>query len=409
MSRARTAGLVVGLCLWLTPSAALADPVTDWNARIVAAATAGRAGPPGLMDIALVHLAMHDAVQAIEGDYQPYHYTNPAALGAGSPAAAAIAAAHRALVLLYPAQAAGLDAAYAIDIAPYAGDPGIAVGEAAAVALHSAHYRPLIPTVPYFGVEEIGQWRSTATPPAPMAFYFLALCPPFALNRVDQFRPPPPPPMTSVAYQRDYDEVKALGQNTAHPNADSAKAWFWSVNFVAQFNETARQLAGLHVTSISDSARLFALINMAGADSAMAVWDAKVFYNVWRPITAIREGNDDPNPRTAGLAGWTSLLASPQYPDYVSGANGLTGSFTGMMRNFFGTDTMSFSVNSTSPNTTTPTRYFTSFSQAAQEVVDARVLLGIHFRFADEEARRLGERVAHWTFQKFLRPVPGNK
>jgi hypothetical protein len=216
--------------------------------------------------------------------------------------------------------------------------------------------------------------------------------------------------MTSVAYLRDYVEVKRDGQNTAHPATDpdvTAKAWFWSVNFIPQFNETARQLAGLHVNNIGDSARLFALANTAMADAAMAVWDSKVFYNIWRPITAIREGNDDPNPRTAGLAGWTSLLASPQYPDYVSGANGLSGSFTAMMRNFFGTDNMEFDVTSTSLNTTTPIRHFTSFSQAAQEVVDARVLLGIHFRFADEEGRRLGERVAHWTFQKFLRPVPG--
>ena len=129
----------------------------------------------------------------------------------------------------------------------------------------------------------------------------------------------------------------------------------------------------------------------------------------WRPITAIREGNDDPNPRTAGLAGWTPLLGTPPYPDYVSGANGLTGSFTAMMRNFFGTDVMEFDVKSTSVNTTTPVRHFSRFSQVAQEVVDARILLGIHFRFADEEARRLGERVAHWTFQKFLRVVPGAK
>lgn len=334
MTRAPTAGLVVGLCLWLTPPAAFADPVTDWNARIVAAATAGRAGPPGLLDIALVHLAMHDAVQAIEGKYQPYHYSNPDALGS-----AAIAAAHRVLVLLYGASPV-IEAAYAAEIAAYAGDPGIAVGEAAAVALHSDHYRPVIALAPNFGVEEIGQWRSTV----PFGFYYLAFSEPFALNRIDQFRPPPPPPMTSVTYVRDYNEVKALGQNTAHPNPNpdlTAQAWFWSVNFVAQFNESARQVAGLHVTNIGDSARLFALINTAMADAAMAVWDSKAFYNVWRPITAIREGNDDPNPRTAGLAGWTPLLGTPPYPDYVSGANGLTGSFTAMMRNFFGTTSWS--------------------------------------------------------------------
>jgi hypothetical protein len=356
-----------------------------------------------------MHLAMHDAVQAIEGRYQPYHYSNPDALGSGSPAAAAIAAARRVLVRLYPGQAATFNAAYAADLLTYgvaAGDAGLAVGDAAGNALYDAHYRAPLGTPAYNGVDAIGQWYS---PTVAMAFLDLAFTEPFALNRVDQFRPPPPPPMTSVAYQREYDEVKAVGQNTAHPNPDSAKAWFWSVNFIAQFNQTARQLAALHVTNIGDSARLFALINTGMADAAMAVWDSKYFYNFWRPAPAINQGDADPNRRTEGLVGWTALLNSPPYPDYVSGANGLTGAWTGMMRSFFGSDAMEFDVASTSPNTTTPVRHFSSFSQCAQEVVDARILLGIHFRSADAEARRLGERVSHWTFQKFLGPVPGTK
>ena len=411
--------LAVAFCL-SSVIAAGADPVTDWNLRanIAAASTnpvaPGRPGPHSLLDLALMHLAMHDAVQAIEGKYQPYHYSDPDALGSGSPAAAAIAAARRVLVLLYPGQAATFNAAYNADLITYgipAGDPGLDVGEAAAIALHAAHYRPDPGLPPNFGIEEIGQWRSLPNAMGqlvPFGFYYLAFSTPFALNRVDQFRPQPPPPMKSVPYARDYAEVKRDGQNTAHPATDpdiTAKAWFWSVNFIAQFNETARQLAALHVTNIGDSARLFALVNTAMADAAMAVWDSKAFYNFWRPIHAIREGNDDPNPRTAGLAGWTPLFGTPPYPDYVSGANGLSGSFTGMMRDFFGTDSMEFDVTSTSANTTTPIRHFTSFSQLAAEVVDARILLGIHFRFADDEGRRLGERVSHWTFQKFLRPV----
>ncbi|HET9705404.1 MAG TPA: vanadium-dependent haloperoxidase [Vicinamibacterales bacterium] len=402
--------LVVGFCL-ASVVAAGADPVTYWNGVAAQAVAVGRAGPAGLLDLALVHLAVHDAVQAIEGRYRPYHYSDPEALGSGaSPAAAVAAAAHRVLVLLYQGQAGTLDGTYNAYLAAHglADDPGIDIGEAAAIALHSAHYRPDPGLPPNFGVEAIGQWRSSLNASGqlvPFGFYYLAFSTPFALNRIDQFRPQPPPPMTSVAYQRDYDEVKAIGQNIAHPNDDSAVAWFWSVNFVTQWNETTRQLADLHVDNIGDSARLFALLNTAAADAAMAVWDSKAFYNFWRPITAIREGNDDPNPRTVGLTGWTPLLGTPPYPDYVSGANGLTGAFTGVLRDFFGTDTMAFSVNSNSQNTTTPTRHYTSFSQAAQEVVDARILLGIHFRFADDEARRLGERVAHWTFQKFLRPA----
>ena len=416
MTRLRYLGFTLALGL-LCAAPAQADPVSDWNAKAVAAASAsaalgGRAGPPGLLDLAVVHVAMHDAVQAIQGRFQPYHYSGP---GSGSPAAAAVAAAHRALVLIYPLQKdgpTGLDAQYDAYLALHGlvGDPGLAVGEAAALADYTAHYRPVNTPASFFGVAEIGQWRSAVA----MAFLQLAFETPFTLNRIDQFRPPPPPPMGSMTYAREYDEVKAKGSILAHPDPhdllvspDTEKAWFWSGNFVAQWNETTRQLANAHLTDIGDSARLFALVNLAGADAAMAVWDSKYFYNFWRPSTAIQDGSVDGNPRTDGDGGWAPLLANPAYPDYVSGANGLTGAFTGMLRDFFGTDDMVFSVKTTAAKAIDKERDYTSFSQAAQEVVDARILLGIHFRSADEEARRLGDRVAHWVFQKYLQPRRG--
>lgn len=409
MTRTRLIAVVVGVGLsW--SAAAHADPVTDWNAFAVAAvsrpAPIGRPGPPGLLDLAVVHAAMHDAVQAIQGRFRPFHYSGT---GSGSPGAAATAAAHRALVLIYPAQAAALTATYDAYVAAhgFAGDPGLAVGQAAAIVVFSGQYRPVVALPPYFGSTGIGEWRS----PVPMAFLQLSFERPFTLNRIDQFRSPPPPPMNSVVYAREYDEVKAIGSAAAHtPGAPLTDlAWFWSGNYVAQWNETTRQLANGHLTDIGDSARLFALVNLAAADAAMAVWDTKYFYNFWRPSTAIQEGLYDGNPRTTGDGGWTPLFPNPFYADYVSGANGLTGAFTGMLRLFFGTDAMAFTVKTTAPPAIDKERDFSSFSQAAQEVVDARILLGIHFRSADEEGRRLGERVAHWTFQKYLRPTPGSK
>ena len=137
----------------------------------------------------------------------------------------------------------------------------------------------------------------------------------------------------------------------------------------------------------------------------MAVWESKYFYNFWRPITAIQEGGNDRIARTEGDVTWAPLLGTPPYPDYVSGANGFTGVFTGMLELFFGTDQMNFSVTHFNPLLIQTDR----FSEAAEEVVDARILLGIHFRTADVEARRLGKRIAHWTFLKFLRPVPGSE
>jgi hypothetical protein len=402
----RLAVLVVGLSLGWSATAQ-ADPVTYWNGVTLSAVTAGRPGPPGLLDIALVQSAVHDAVQAIEGRFEPYHYKNRAQRGVGSPAAAVAAAAHRALVLLYPTQQVGLDAIYSAYLSDNAltGDAALAVGEAAAAALHADHYRPTLPVTPFFGGTEIGEWRS----PVPLAFLFLAHSEPFTLKRVDQFRPQPPPPLRSRTYARDYAEVKELGEVSAHPNPNTDVARFWSVNFVAQWNESLRQIADNYVPRLGDRARLFALANLAAADAAMATWDSKYFYNFWRPSTGIQEGGYDGNFRTSGDPGWTPLLADPPYPDYVSGANGLTGAFTGLLRLFFGTDKLDFTVKTTSPLVVDAEREYERFSQAAQEVVDARVLLGIHFRFADEEGRRLGERVAHWTFQKYLRPVHHSK
>jgi hypothetical protein len=410
-------GLVVCACLAVAIPAR-ADVVSDWNAittQIVAvgdptttpATPAARSGPPGLFDIALVHLAIHDAVQAIEGRYQPYYYSTP---GAGSVEAAVAAAAHRVLVLLYPAKQTMLDTIYNTYLTTHGintTDPGLTVGEAAAVALHTNHYRPVISVPDFFGPINPGpgEWRSAV----PMAFLYMAFSTPFALNRVSQFRPEPPPPMTSTRYAREFDEVKTLGDSTAQTAAQQTLGRFWSGNFFAQWNGATRQIAVANLNTVGDSARLFALVNVAAADTSMAVWESKYFYNFWRPDMAIQGAALDGNARTVPQAGWAPLLANPAYPDYVSGANGVTGAFTGMLREFFGTDQMEFSVKSIPAQAANPERFFDSFSQAAQEVVDARILLGIHFRSADEEARRLGNRVAHWVFQKFLQPVPGSK
>jgi hypothetical protein len=407
----RLAGLVIGLCFSLVLSAQ-ADPVTHWNGVTLTAVTTGRAGPPGLFDIALVQAAVHDAVQVIEGDFQPYYYSDPSKRGVGSTAAAVAAASRGVLVRLYPTQAGAIEAEYAAYVAAnrLTGDAGLAIGEAAAAALHAKHYRPAVfaEMTPFFGNTEVGQWRSAV----PMGFQHMAISKPFTLNRIDQFRPQPAPPLRSMQYTRDYDEVKALGSMAAHTpaNANTDVARFWSGNFVAQWNETLRQIADAQLMALGDRARLFALANLAAADAAMAVWDSKIFYNIWRPVTAIAEAADDGNARTDAESGWTTFFPTPPYPDYVSGANGLTGAFTGLLRLFFDTDAMIFTVkNPTTPLVIDRERDYTTFSQAAQEVVEARILLGIHFRFADDEGRRLGERVAHWTMQNFLRPVPGSQ
>ena len=159
---------------------------------------------------------------------------------------------------------------------------------------------------------------------------------------------------------------------------------------------------------LGDSARLFALANLAGADAGIRAWNSKKHYNFWRPITAIQQllpADNDGNPQTEADATWTSLIATPPYPDYTSGANNLSGSFTTLVTRFFDTDKVTFKVSTTAAQAVQKERTYHRFSDLADEVVEARIYLGIHFRFADTAARREGTRVATQAFNHFLRPV----
>ena len=385
-----------------------ADVVTEWNAVIVDC-SGNRAGPSGLFDIALVHTAVHDAIQAIQGRFEAYEYENPALLGAGSPAAAAAAAAYGTLVGLYgvdnPCLAAVIDPAVT-----YAGDPGLQAGNEAAAALLPL-YRPsfALPSDPFVGGTAPGEWRPTLPALAPGAFRFQTVTAPFVLNRPSQFRPQPPPPLSSVAYARAYDEVKTLGaltNSTRTPEQDDL-ALFWQLNPGATWFATMRSIADAHVPDVGDKARLFALASLAAADAVITCWESKYHFNFWRPITAIREGDNDLNRRTVGDSEWLPLVPTPPYPDYTSGQNSVAGSITGILELYFGTDEFEFSILSSAEGLTVNPRLYHRFSEASLEVVEVRILHGIHFRFADEQARRQSRRVAHWVFMKSLRPVPG--
>ena len=226
------------------------------------------------------------------------------------------------------------------------------------------------------------------------------------MTHASQFFAPPPPRLTSRDYTRDYNEVKAFGKDVGSSRTpeQTAIAVFHSGNTLVLWNQTLRALADRYCTNVGDSARLFALVNMAMADAAMTAWQAKIQYNVWRPITAIRMGDSDGNRSTVGDPTWNSLFPSPNYPDYTSGANSLSGAATEMLRLFFRTDRVNFSM--IGPTTS---RFFTSFSAAADEVVDGRMYMGIHFRFADTTARLRAMRVARWAYKYYLRSLEGDE
>jgi hypothetical protein len=230
---------------------------------------------------------------------------------------------------------------------------------------------------------------------------------PFTLTGPTRFRAPPPPALTSAQYARDYEEVRQLGAlvSTRRTAEQTDLAYFYSDATPTQWNRALRGIANRYVRKTGESARLFALASLATADALITCWDSKVHYAYWRPVTAIQEGDADGNPATVGDPAWQSLINNPNYPDYTSGANSVTAAMTRTLELFFGTNKVIFDVTSLAPLAVRKTRTYHRFSDAAEDVVDARVYLGIHFRFADEAARTQGRRVADWTYNHFLLPV----
>jgi hypothetical protein len=335
----------------------------------------------------------------------------------GSRSAAVAAAAHDVLVGLYPAQATTLDATYANYLADkgLTGDPGLVVGQKVAAGilpLRRTTPDPLPP--PFIGGTEPGQWRPTESflpgGPAsflPMAAPWLGSIDPMTLTSPARFRPAPPPALTSARYKKDFDEVKALGAyaSTVRTAEQTDLAHFYSENFFTQWNRALRGIAQQHLNRTGDSARMFALANLALADTVITTWDSKRHYAFWRPLTAIREAANDGNSGTIADPNWQPLLNTPNYPDYTSGANNVTAAMTHTLALFFDTDRLTFEVTSLAPLAINKTRTYRRFSDAQADMVIARIYAGIHFRAADEVARKQGTRVADWVFDHFLLPL----
>ena len=406
--------IAILVILLAIPVSARADAVADWNAIAVQATlTAARPGASGVIDIAMVHAAVYDAVQAIERRFEPYYVEIPGA--SGSPAAAAAKAAHDVLVSRFPSQSQFLDTTYQQYLLNHGlaeTDPGVSVGTTAAAAIialracDGSFPNPQPP--PFIGGTAPGVWRPTPPGNLPMLTPWLGNVTPFMLTRPSQFRAEPTPALTSREYARDYNEVKALGalENSTRTAQQTDLAHFWAANYLVLWNQVLRDIATANVEEISESARLFALAEMAITDALITSWNSKNYYVYWRPITAIREGDEDGNSRTDGDPSWQPLYTTPNYPDYTSGANNVTAAATRALALFFGKDRMTFSITTTNlVPTVEDTRTYSRFSDVAQEVVDARIYEGIHFRFADEAARKQGTQVATWAFKNFLRPL----
>jgi hypothetical protein len=411
------ASLVVCVCAAANPPAAAADVVLEWNVIALEITAAAPFNPPvETRNLAIVHAAIFDAVNAITGEYRPYAVAVNAPSWA-SPEAAAVAAAHAALAGLYPDQQSALDVAYdgSIDQIPAgpARTRGIAIGEHVArrlLMIRAADGAAEAIVAPYTPGTRPGDWQPT--PPASLP----ALDPgwgrvrPFVLRRGSQFRPGPPPSLKSARYTRDFIEIKEIGSiaSVTRTAAQSDLARFWVATAPQNWNPVARDVAVARGFTLAQNARAFALLNLAGADAFIAAWDAKFAYDQWRPTTAIRAADTDRNDATSADPAWTPLLPTPRFPDYIAGHTTYAGAAQAVLERVFGVDP-GVLVTMTSASAPGVVESYTTFKAIADDVVDARVWGGIHWRTSSVRGRAVGEAIGSYTVHRFLRPRHGGE
>lgn len=396
-----------------------ADVVSDWNAIAVDTAVANKTNPfAQARCAAIVQLAVFEAVNAVTGEYQPYTGLVAPARGA-SAEAAAIQAAYEVLSAYFPASQASLDAAYqssmmSVTDGSNAKTAGMAAGHAAAQAMIAlrandgsspAQFKVPSPPVP-------GEWQ--ATPSCPLNANGIAVgiafqwqyVTPFGVPRASDFLLGPPPELTSEKYAKAYNEVMTVGSigSTRRPPDRANVALFYAASSPTQvFNQAARQVAQQQGHSLSENARAFALINMATNDSLVASFFNKYHYNFWRPETAIRAGNTDGNPRTVADPSFMPFVTTPCFPSYPSNHGSAGNGAAEVMRRLYGE--AGHTITLTNPAVPTIVLQYTSFKQITDDISDARVYGGIHFRTDQVAGEHLGKAVGRAVYKSNLRPV----
>jgi hypothetical protein len=405
--------LALTLMIVATASIARADVVLDWNA-IALRTTAGNPFTQARL-MAITQLAVFEAVNAINGGYEPYLGTISAAPGA-SAEAAAIAAAHKVLVTYFatsPVVVAQLDADRAASLAAIPDGPaetaGIAAGEAAAAAMitNRAADGSSPPQFHLPGSTVPGEWQTTPScPPAGGVFYQWGQVVPFGIPSTAPFIPPPPPAITSNQYLKDYNEVKAVGGTRTTDPADVPN-FYGSISPGYLLGAAAAQLSAERGDSLSENAWALALLNMAINDSLIVSFATKYHYNFWRPETAIRSALTDGNPRTAEDTGFVPYITTPCFPSYPSNhASGTNGGLE-ILRRIYGAAGHSLTI--VHPNPAAGTRQYTSLEQISDSVDYARIYGGIHFRFDQVAGNRIGREVATYVYKNNLRKITGSQ
>jgi len=384
-----------------------ADVVTDWNHTAMdVMKAAGVAGNPWTRSMAMMNVAMSDAINTVQGRYTRFAYNGPAASGASAEAAAA-SAARDMLTRLYPAQREKIDQAYEASLKPIPASgtraSGVAVGEQASAAVFAdrANDATSVPDT-YRPVTTPGVWIPTVLP----LFPHYAQAKPWSLERADVFRPSPPPALTSALYARDYNETKDMGGaksvKRTQDQTDAVKFWT-QTNITPSWYFAAEQLGAARKLGLADNARVFAILSMGFGNAFILDWDAKFTYNSWRPLTAIRNGDQDGNAATERDAGWVPLNATPMHPEYPSQAGINNGVATGVLQAIFGKGQASIVAHDLGEPKIT--RTFTSLQQMSDEQKGVRIWGGIHFRNSVEVGEAMGRKIAEHLVANTIKPT----
>ena len=386
--------------------------ILDWN-QVAFNAMGGATYQHSLLASrvnAMVHLAMHDALNAVAPAFKTYALQRRD--NSADPIAAAATAAYDVLLFSFPDKKTMLDSALTVSLAEVKNEKKLALGKslgkdaaAGIIGLRKDDGALQDPIAPILGTKDPGVYQGVP----PMEFLFAPFwktMKPFGLNKVDQFRVAPQPAISSKAYTDGFEEVKKMGDLASKTRSaeQTAYAKFWYEFSEIGWNRVARTVAAKRNLDLLSTARVFALLNMALADSYTAGWDSKFHYNFWRPYTAIRNAETDGNNTTSPNKTWEPLMPTPPVQDYPSTHSALGNAAATVLAGVFG-DKVSFTLASTTADPAAGlTRNFESFSQASSENADSRVMAGLHFRFSCNAGLDLGNDVGSWILKNHLQP-----
>ena len=383
-----------------------ADVITEWNQKALPIVTAYSLSAPSYRDMAIMHIAMFDCVNAIEPRYEPYKTRFEADPATSKEAAAAVAAA-RILAKLHPDAAPKIDPELKQYLAQIPEGPaksaGIALGEKVSDSVWTLRAND--------GADKPDSYRPRTSPgryvpTAPVIVPMWGSVTPFVMTSPSQFRPGPPVALTSREWADNYNEIKEIGgKNSTRRSATQTETGrFWLYTGPGTFFPITAQLSAAKGFNVNENARLFALLAMATADALIAVFDAKYHYEFWRPVTAIRNGDEDNNPATERDATWEPLGPTPMHPEYPCAHCIVAGSAGTVLQAVFGTGTVPEFTLST-PTAPGVTHRWTRLQDYMDEPPNARIWSGIHYRFSTEVGSDMGRKIGDYAVQNYLRPL----